>query len=235
MSNGYVNLPDTNVLGLTAAELPNNIPATYIADGTVSTVQFQYVSGVTSAIQTQLDAKQVTVTSSVDISAKTLTSAGAVVASNLGTATVGTTLVVDISGNIRPLTSTRETKENIRPLSMDPRVLLTLPTYSFNYVGSDPLEDITHGFIAEEVAEVAPDLVIFKDSKPYSLQHIEFLAPMLELMKAQEARIIQLELVQESVLAKLFTMTETAEKRQLLAPIKLSLIQRILAIFRRAQ
>lgn len=37
--------------------IPDEIPATKIADGTVSSAEFQYLNGVTSAIQTQLDGK----------------------------------------------------------------------------------------------------------------------------------------------------------------------------------
>lgn len=42
---------------ISADRLPSNISAGLIADGTVSNTEFQYVNGVTSAIQTQLDAK----------------------------------------------------------------------------------------------------------------------------------------------------------------------------------
>ena len=40
--------------------VPSNTDATRIADGTVSNAEFQYLNGVTSAIQTQLDGKQPT-------------------------------------------------------------------------------------------------------------------------------------------------------------------------------
>jgi len=42
---------------LTSSDLPSSIDATKIANGNVSNAEFQYLDGVTSAIQTQLDAK----------------------------------------------------------------------------------------------------------------------------------------------------------------------------------
>lgn len=41
-----------------ASDLPSNIDATKIADGSVNNTTFQYLAGVTSAIQTQIDGKQ---------------------------------------------------------------------------------------------------------------------------------------------------------------------------------
>lgn len=44
--------------GILAADLPTSISAAKIADGSVSDTKFQYLSGVTSDIQTQLNSKQ---------------------------------------------------------------------------------------------------------------------------------------------------------------------------------
>lgn len=60
--------------GVTNAKVATGIDATKIADGSVSNTQFQYVSGVTSSIQTQLDSKQ-TVTSSTQTLTASQTSA----------------------------------------------------------------------------------------------------------------------------------------------------------------
>lgn len=43
---------------ISAANLPSNIDSAKIANGSVSNTEFQYLDGVTSAIQTQLNAKQ---------------------------------------------------------------------------------------------------------------------------------------------------------------------------------
>lgn len=45
-------------LTIAAGDLPSGIDAVKIADGTISNTEFQYLNGVTSAIQTQLNAKQ---------------------------------------------------------------------------------------------------------------------------------------------------------------------------------
>lgn len=42
---------------ITAGQLPSNIPATKIADGSVSNTEFQYLDGATSNLQTQLNTK----------------------------------------------------------------------------------------------------------------------------------------------------------------------------------
>jgi hypothetical protein len=48
-----------------AANLPSSIDAAKIANGSVSNTEFQYLDGVTSAIQTQLNAKQASLTNPV--------------------------------------------------------------------------------------------------------------------------------------------------------------------------
>lgn len=215
MASNYIDLPGGLGGTIMNSSLPSAIDATKIGNGSVTNAQFQALTGVSASIQTQIDAKEPVITSGStaqylrgDKTLATLnqsavaglttadspvfastTISGAVKFLSLGGGAVGTTLVVDVSGNIRPLLSTRDSKENIRPLDIDPRVLLNLPTYSFNYVGTDPEEDVTHGFIAEEVAEIAPSLVINKDGVPYSLQHVEFIAPMLELIKLHHESI----------------------------------------------
>lgn len=47
---------------LTATDLPTGIDATKIADGTVTNAEFQYIGGLTSDAQTQIDGKQATIT-----------------------------------------------------------------------------------------------------------------------------------------------------------------------------
>ena len=49
-----------------AADLPTAIDAVKLADGSVSNTEFQYLNGVTSAVQTQLDAKSATTHTHLD-------------------------------------------------------------------------------------------------------------------------------------------------------------------------
>ena len=55
--NGTADGLEFGTLTIAAADLPTGIDAAKIADGTVSNTEFQYLNGVTAAIQTQLDGK----------------------------------------------------------------------------------------------------------------------------------------------------------------------------------
>lgn len=48
----------TGAVTLLAADIPTGVDAAKIANGSISNTEFQYLNGVTSAIQTQLDNKQ---------------------------------------------------------------------------------------------------------------------------------------------------------------------------------
>jgi hypothetical protein len=75
ISNLYVG-----ILSKTNDAIPTGIGATKIADGSVSDAEFQYLNGVTSAIQTQLNAKQATITgSATTIDTESLTANRAVI------------------------------------------------------------------------------------------------------------------------------------------------------------
>ena len=75
ISNVYVaSLSKTN------DSIPTGINATKLADGSISNTEFQYLNGVSSAIQTQLDAKQPTITGSAStIDTESLTANRAVI------------------------------------------------------------------------------------------------------------------------------------------------------------
>jgi hypothetical protein len=67
-------------LSKTNNSIPTGISATKIADGTISDTEFQYLNGVSSAIQTQLDAKNATITGSAStIDTESLTASRAVI------------------------------------------------------------------------------------------------------------------------------------------------------------
>ena len=67
-------------LSKTNDSIPTGISATKIADGTISDTEFQYLNGVSSAIQTQLDAKNATITGSAStIDTESLTASRAVI------------------------------------------------------------------------------------------------------------------------------------------------------------
>lgn len=70
---------------VTDAKLSTGIDAAKIADGTVSNAEFQYLNGVTSAIQTQINAKEATITgAATTITGTDLTASRALTSSATG-------------------------------------------------------------------------------------------------------------------------------------------------------
>ncbi len=80
LSNEAITTVYIGALSKTNDSIPTGIAATKIADGTISNTEFQYLNGVSSAIQTQLDAKQATITGSAStIDTESLTADRAVI------------------------------------------------------------------------------------------------------------------------------------------------------------
>jgi hypothetical protein len=80
LSNETISNVYIGALSKTNDSIPTGISATKLADGTISDTEFQYLNGVSSAIQTQLDAKQATITGSAStIDTESLTADRAVI------------------------------------------------------------------------------------------------------------------------------------------------------------
>jgi hypothetical protein len=80
LSNEAITNVYVGALSKTNDSIPTGISATKIADGTISDTEFQYLNGVSSAIQTQLDAKNATITGSAStIDTESLTASRAVI------------------------------------------------------------------------------------------------------------------------------------------------------------
>jgi len=80
LSNEAITTVYIGALSKTNDSIPTGIAATKIADGSISNTEFQYLNGVSSAIQTQLDAKQATITGSAStIDTESLTADRAVI------------------------------------------------------------------------------------------------------------------------------------------------------------
>jgi hypothetical protein len=80
LSNEAITNVYVAALSKTNDSIPTGISATKIANGTISDTEFQYLNGVSSAIQTQLDAKQATITGSAStIDTESLTADRAVI------------------------------------------------------------------------------------------------------------------------------------------------------------
>jgi Chaperone of endosialidase len=81
---------------------------------------------------------------------------------NIGnTPLMGQMVVVDSTGKLGYVVSSRRYKEEIKPMDKDSEALFALKPVTFRYKGDiDPAHVKMFGLIAEEVAEVNPDLVV---------------------------------------------------------------------------
>ena len=119
---------------LAAGDLPTGIDATKIADGTVSNTEFGYLDGVTSAIQTQLNAKQATITgAATTIDTEDLTASRALVSDGSGKVAVSSVTSTEI-GYLSGVTSSVQTQITDRT----PKLITTnRQTASYTLVLSD--------------------------------------------------------------------------------------------------
>lgn len=89
-------------------------------------------------------------------------------------------------------TSSRKVKENIKPIE-DSEKILDLQAVSFDFKDKDKGTN-KRGFIAEDVAEVLPNLVTpEEDGKPASLNYVDMIPYLQDVIKKQEERIKVLE------------------------------------------
>lgn len=100
------------------------------------------------------------------------------------------------TGNVRCVsltqTSSRKVKENIKPIE-DSDKILELNAVSFDYKEKTQGTD-KRGFIAEDVAEVLPNLVTPEtDDTPATLDYISMIPYMQDVIKKQAAKIAELE------------------------------------------
>lgn len=79
-------------------------------------------------------------------------------------AVVGTPVVVDATGRLGVVVSSKRFKENIEPISDDlsERLMLLCPV-KYNYK-NDPSKGVHYGLIAEQVYQVIPELVVTKQN-----------------------------------------------------------------------
>jgi hypothetical protein len=118
-------------------------------------------------------------------------------------------VLVDSDGKLGTVLSSRRFKHDIKPMDKASETLLVLKPVTFHYK-SDSKDTPQFGLIAEEVAEVNPDLVVRdKEGKPYTVRYDQVNAMLLnEFLKEhrkneqQEATIIHLKQDFQSKLAE---------------------------------
>jgi endosialidase-like protein len=102
----------------------------------------------------------------------------------------GLPVVVDSAGQLGTASSSARFKKEIKPMDKASELILALRPVTFHYK-SDETNRPEFGLIAEEVAEVNPDLVVHdKEGKPYSVRYDAVNAMLLnEFLK--EHRTVQ--------------------------------------------
>ena len=99
-------------------------------------------------------------------------------------------VMIDSGGQLGTLSSSRRFKQDIEDMGSASLALIKLRPVTFRYKASlDPTGSPQYGLIAEEVAEVFPDLVVYgKDGQPETVRY-HLLVPMLinEVQKDRKA------------------------------------------------
>ena len=98
-------------------------------------------------------------------------------------------VLINSSNELHTLVSSARFKQDVHDMGSSSEILHELRPVTFRYreQAAKGLKDVEYGLIAEEVAQIAPELVVRgQDEKPYSVRY-HVLAPMLinELQKQQ--------------------------------------------------
>jgi translation initiation factor IF-2 len=103
------------------------------------------------------------------------------------------TMAIDVNGKVGTLASSRRFKDHIKPMDKTSEAILALKPVTFHYK-SDKNCSPRFGLIAEEVAEVDPNLVARdKDGKPYSVRYDQVNAMLLNEFLKEHRRVQELE------------------------------------------
>ena len=117
---------------------------------------------------------------------------------NLRDGSTTTIVCAGSTGNVKCVsltqTSSRKVKENIHELSLEEALkILELVAVTFDYKVKEQGTDM-RGFIAEDVADVIPELVTEEtDETPASLNYVEMIPYLQKVIKDQQKRIDDLE------------------------------------------
>ena len=113
------------------------------------------------------------------------------------------TVIVDSNGQLGTLNSSRQVKDDIVDMDVASATLMRLRPVTFYYKADHEPDGRTlqYGLVAEEVAEVAPELVAHKPDGEVETVYYQFLPPMLlneyqkqqRTIEAQAARVTDLE------------------------------------------
>jgi hypothetical protein len=109
------------------------------------------------------------------------------------TASSGTAVFINSSGQLGTSTSSRRFKKEIKPMDQTSQAILCLKPVTFQYK-SDTKGTAQFGLIAEEVAQVDPDLVVGDaDGAPYTVRYEAVNAMLLNEFLKQHSKVEQQE------------------------------------------
>jgi hypothetical protein len=146
----------------------------------------------------------------------------------------GVPVLVDSNGQLGTVSSSRRVKQDIQPMDEASERLLGLRPVQFRYTQPDASGErpVQYGLIAEEVAEILPELVVLDEGgQPETVAYHMLPALLLnELQKQREVNLAQSErlakqeqllVAQASSFAELNTLRgELAEVKELLAALR---------------
>lgn len=126
------------------------------------------------------------------------------------TATGGVPVVVTAAGQLGTVTSSAKFKRDIRDMGDVSRTLMALRPVTFAYKPEiDPAGTAQFGLVAEEVAKVAPELVVRDaNQRPYTVRYDAVNAMLLDQVQRQQ-RTIE---AQQKLLEQLSARVEALEK-----------------------
>jgi hypothetical protein len=109
-----------------------------------------------------------------------------------GVGVSGASVLVSSSGQLGVAVSSQRYKENIQPLTNIGDSFMRLNPVSFNYT-FDNARNVNYGLVAEEVAEVFPNLVVHNEKgEVEAIQHHQFDAVLVKMVQELKREVAEL-------------------------------------------
>jgi len=222
-SSGNVALGSQALIGLTSGD--NNIGVGGNAGGSLSTGSNNIYIGADAGAASEINV--------IRIGGNGLQSSTFIQGIAGATSASGVAVLVGAGGKLGTTTSSRRYKQDIADLGAESDVLMKLRPVAFYY---KPELDETHtrqyGLVAEEVAEIAPNLVVFDDKgKPQTVRY-HFVNAMLLNEVQRQRRLIEAqqstnETQQKQLAAEQRQIEDQQQEIEALRQQMLRLVQRV--------
>jgi hypothetical protein len=126
------------------------------------------------------------------------------------TSSGGIAVFINSNGKLGTATSSRRFKDEIKPMDKASESILALNPVTFHYK-TDTKGIAQFGLVAEEVAEVNPDLVVRdKEGKPYAVRYDQVNAMLLNEFLKEHRKVEE----QEVTITQLKTVLQATATRQ---------------------